>query len=180
MSLPEDTNGLEIRDWESFKPRIQLHELIDRTVQTSRHTFPLVMKCPMRNEEDRKEILEIIVAAMEMSAKVNYWRSAEKIKRNLDKVYGPSWQVIIGENFTFNVDYEDQFLYYIIFGAVGILVWKCGDMLQCEVNHFVPGSKKKDNKSRKTHGAMNLLRGEKAYVPSSMRKKDTSKQTKQK
>ncbi|QQP52190.1 Dynein light chain, partial [Caligus rogercresseyi] len=69
MSFPEDTNGLEVRDWESFKPRPQLHELIDRSVQLSRHTFPLVLKCPLKNPEDRKEILEIIVAAMEMSAK---------------------------------------------------------------------------------------------------------------
>ncbi|QQP52191.1 Dynein light chain, partial [Caligus rogercresseyi] len=93
-----------------------------------------------------------------------------KIKRNLDIAYGPSWQVIIGENFTFNIDYEDQCLFYLILGPVGILAWKCGDMLQCEVNHYT--------KARKNPGGMSVFRGEKAYVPSSHRIKDTSKHKK--
>lgn len=42
--------------------------------------------------------------------------SAEKIKTALDNCFGASWHVIVGEDFTFNIDYEKDLLvsmYYV-------------------------------------------------------------------
>ena len=49
---------------------------------------------------------------------------AEKIKTGMDEAFGASWHVIVGEDFTFNVDFEDKCLYYLFYGAYGIVTWK--------------------------------------------------------
>lgn len=42
----------------------------------------------------------------------------------MDTTFGPSWQVIIGEDFTFSIDFERFCLVYLFYGNVAILVWK--------------------------------------------------------
>ena len=86
---------------------------------------------------------------------VNYIFSlAEKLKREFDKSFGAPWNVIVGEAFSFNVDYDFHFLYYFLYGPVAILAWRvsfanfnlnknpsdillqCGSVLPCEINHI--------------------------------------------
>ena len=86
---------------------------------------------------------------------VNYIFSlAEKLKREFDKSFGAPWNVICGEAFSFNVDYDFHFLYYFLYGPVAILAWRvsfkkkafgakiqifffqCGSVLPCEINHI--------------------------------------------
>ena len=50
--------------------------------------------------------------------------TAEKIKIGLDNFFGPSWHAVIGEEFSFNIDYEGGKVYYIVYGSHAILVWK--------------------------------------------------------
>ena len=53
-----------------------------------------------------------------------FYISAEKLKREFDKVFGAPWNVIVGEAFSFNVDYDFHFLYYFLYGPVAILAWR--------------------------------------------------------
>ena len=50
--------------------------------------------------------------------------SAEKLKREFDKSFGAPWNVVVGEAFSFNVDYDFHFLYYFLYGPVAILAWR--------------------------------------------------------
>lgn len=44
----------------------------------------------------------------------------------MDKKYGPSWHVCIGEGFSYQVTYQQRHLLYMYHGErVGILVFKC-------------------------------------------------------
>ena len=52
------------------------------------------------------------------------WSLAEKIKIGLDGFFGPSWHVVVGEEFSFNIDYEGGKVYYVVYGSHAILVWK--------------------------------------------------------
>ena len=42
----------------------------------------------------------------------------------LDSYFGPVWHVVIGEDFTFNIDHEANSVYYILYGSYAILAWK--------------------------------------------------------
>ena len=50
--------------------------------------------------------------------------SVEKIKRDLDRTFGCPWQVIAGEAFSFSIDYEQKYLYYLLYGPIAILAYK--------------------------------------------------------
>ena len=76
------------------------------------------------------------------------------MKREFDKSFGAPWNVVVGEAFSFNVDYDFHFLYYFLYGPVAILAWRvsptkkcfwreisnnifqCGSVLPCEINHI--------------------------------------------
>ena len=48
------------------------------------------------------------------------------IKENMDKKFGSSWHVIVGEGLGFEITYETKNLLYLFFGgSVAILVFKC-------------------------------------------------------
>ena len=55
------------------------------------------------------------------------WYTAERIKIGLDNYFGPSWHVVVGEEFTFNIDYESDKVYYVVYGSHAILVWKVSE-----------------------------------------------------
>lgn len=62
----------------------------------------------------------------------------------MDSLFSPSWHVVIGEDFTFNIDYENKYLYYFLYGSHAILAWKCGSIMSGEVNHLSdPNTKEK-------------------------------------
>lgn len=44
----------------------------------------------------------------------------------MDRLYGQSWHVIVGEHFAFDVTYQANHLLYVFFGGnLGVLLWKC-------------------------------------------------------
>ena len=44
----------------------------------------------------------------------------------LDKKFGPSWHVVVGEGFGFEISYELKNLMYMFFaGNVAVCAWKC-------------------------------------------------------
>lgn len=50
---------------------------------------------------------------------------AKALKEALDKRFGNSWHVVIGEGFAFEITHEMRNLLFMYFGGtLGILVWK--------------------------------------------------------
>ena len=48
------------------------------------------------------------------------------IKEILDKKFGASWHVVVGEGFGFELSYEVNKLFYMFFaGSLAVCVWKC-------------------------------------------------------
>ena len=50
--------------------------------------------------------------------------SAEKIKRDCDQMFGFPWNVIVGESFDFDIEYDDEFCYYFFYGPIAVLAYK--------------------------------------------------------
>ena len=47
-------------------------------------------------------------------------------KLQLDKKFGPSWHVVVGEGFGFEISYELKNLMYMFFaGNLAVCAWKC-------------------------------------------------------
>lgn len=52
--------------------------------------------------------------------------AARFVKETMDKKFGASWHVVIGEGFGFEVTHETKNLLYMYTGgAIGVVVWKC-------------------------------------------------------
>ncbi len=52
--------------------------------------------------------------------------------------------MIVGEDFSFDVDYEERTLLYLLYGSHAIAAWKCGSVMPSDVNHIDdPGTKEK-------------------------------------
>ena len=52
--------------------------------------------------------------------------ASKMIKENMDKKFGSSWHVVVGEGFGFEITYETKNLLYMFFGgSVAIALWKC-------------------------------------------------------
>ena len=76
-------------------------------------------------EAMRDQVMEICNSACDTHAENNEM-CAKMIKEILDKKFGPSWHVIVGEGFGFEISYEVKMMLYMFsakFSAVA--VWKC-------------------------------------------------------
>lgn len=52
--------------------------------------------------------------------------AARMIKETMDKKFGSSWHVVIGEGFGFEITHEVKNLLYLYFGGtLAVCVWKC-------------------------------------------------------
>lgn len=52
--------------------------------------------------------------------------AAKMIKETMDKKFGSSWHVVIGEGFGFEITHEVKNLLYLYFGGtLAVCVWKC-------------------------------------------------------
>lgn len=60
---------------------------------------------------------------------------AQEIKKNLDERLGATWHIVVGESFSFDVEFESDHLLYVFYGSLGILAWKCGTILKREIQH---------------------------------------------
>ncbi|KAJ8363257.1 hypothetical protein SKAU_G00120880 [Synaphobranchus kaupii] len=88
------------------------------------HSFPLIRQTDMP-EEMRVETMELCVTACEKFS-TNNESAAKMIKESMDKKFGSSWHVVIGEGFGFEVTHEVKNLLYMFFGgSLAVCVWKC-------------------------------------------------------
>ncbi|XP_056122589.1 dynein, axonemal, light chain 4a isoform X1 [Rhinichthys klamathensis goyatoka] len=90
-------------------------------------SFPLIRHTDMA-EEMRVETMELCVTACEKFASNNEVsrNAAKMIKESMDKKFGSSWHVVIGEGFGFEVTHEVKNLLYMFFGgSLAVCVWKC-------------------------------------------------------
>ena len=53
---------------------------------------------------------------------------AERIKRDCDQMFGHPWNVIVGESFDFDIEYDDEFCYYFFYGPIAVLAYKVNTM----------------------------------------------------
>ncbi|KAI1239139.1 hypothetical protein IHE44_0012250 [Lamprotornis superbus] len=79
------------------------------------HSFPLIRHSDMP-EEMRVETMELCVTACEKHA-TNNESAAKMIKETMDKKFGSSWHVVIGEGFGFEITHEVKNLLYMFFGG---------------------------------------------------------------
>ncbi|KAJ8371455.1 hypothetical protein AAFF_G00310540 [Aldrovandia affinis] len=79
------------------------------------HSFPLIRHTDMP-EEMRVEAMELCVTACEKFA-TNNESAAKMIKESMDKKFGSSWHVVIGEGFGFEITHEVKNLLYMFFGG---------------------------------------------------------------
>ncbi|XP_035255144.1 dynein light chain 4, axonemal-like isoform X1 [Anguilla anguilla] len=68
------------------------------------HSFPLIRHTDMP-EEMRVEAMELCVTACEKFT-TNNESAAKMIKESMDKKFGSSWHVVIGEGFGFEITHE--------------------------------------------------------------------------
>ncbi|XP_063620846.1 dynein axonemal light chain 4 [Cydia splendana] len=88
------------------------------------HTYPLIRHTDM-SEEMRVEALELSVTACEKHANNNEL-AARMVKETMDKKFGPSFHVVVGESYGFEITYECTTICYIYFGGnQAIMMWKC-------------------------------------------------------
>jgi hypothetical protein len=52
-------------------------------------------------------------------------KAAQMIKESMDKKFGPTWHVAMGEGYGFDVSYNTKNLVYLFYQGLGILVFKC-------------------------------------------------------
>ena len=77
------------------------------------------------DEEMKEQVMEICNNACDNHDQNNEM-CAKMIKEILDRKFGPSWHVIVGEGFGFEISYEVKKMLYMFsarFSAVA--VWKC-------------------------------------------------------
>merc|ERR1712018_471471 len=88
------------------------------------YQFPMVRYTDM-DEDMKKEVMEICNTACDNHA-ANNELCAKNIKEVLDKKFGPSWHVIVGEGFGFEISYETKKMFYMFSaGCSAVCVWKC-------------------------------------------------------
>ncbi|KAH0944738.1 hypothetical protein HN011_000306 [Eciton burchellii] len=87
------------------------------------HTYPLCKDSDMP-EEIKQEAIETCVTAVEKYPE-NYEHAARMIKDNLDKKFGPPFQIVVGEAYSCSITYEEKTLLHMFIGGnIAVLVWK--------------------------------------------------------
>lgn len=85
------------------------------------------------NTELNQEAIEVINSALESNMKVdpdgtNYCdieKAVDIIKDMMDKKFGPTWQCIIGEGMSFDINYQEKTLMYCYaLGNLAVLLFK--------------------------------------------------------
>ena len=87
--------------------------------QLKKMNFGLIKQCDM-TEEMRQETMDAVIAGVEKFAD-NMEMAAKFTKDSMEKKYGPTWHVVCGEGFGFNVTYEQKHCLYMFFGGTGRL-----------------------------------------------------------
>lgn len=88
------------------------------------YSYPMVRYSDM-DEAMKKEVMDVCTNACERHT-ANNELCAKAIKEVLDKKFGASWHVVVGEGFGFELSYEVKKLMYMFFaGTLAVCVWKC-------------------------------------------------------
>ena len=84
--------------------------------------YPIVVKSDM-NDDLQVETLDMVVSAIERSQN-NIELCAKNLKEDMDKRTGPSWNVVVGEDFSHYVTYTKNMIFLYFGGNLGVLMWK--------------------------------------------------------
>ena len=84
--------------------------------------YPLVVETDL-DEDLQSEIFDLIGMAIDRS-QGNLEICSKAIKADMDNKMGPSWNVVIGENFSHFVTYTKNMLFAYFGGNLGVLIWK--------------------------------------------------------
>jgi len=88
------------------------------------HTYPLIRHSDM-NDEMKTEAMELCVTACEKFASNNE-AAAKMVKESMDKKFGASWHVVVGEGYGYEITHEVKNILYMFFGGtMAIILWKC-------------------------------------------------------
>ena len=117
-----------------------------------RYSYPIVLRSDFSNEEKKREIVDLCQIACEKHAAAekrqnerNNQAAAKMIKASfvpikleaslmkasmfqevLDKKMDGPFNVVVGESFTFDIEYLQHSLLYMLFGGyLSVCVWKC-------------------------------------------------------
>jgi len=75
-------------------------------------------------DEMRIETVDMVVTAIEKHPG-NYEAASKNVKEVMDKKFGSSWHVVVGEGYAFEITHEMRNLLFMYFGGIiGALVWK--------------------------------------------------------
>lgn len=75
--------------------------------------------------ETVSEAVDIIISAVDKNPG-NYEAAARQIKESVDRKFGPSWHVVVGEGYGFEVTHQaGQMIHVFYQGNVAILLYKC-------------------------------------------------------
>lgn len=76
------------------------------------------------SEQLKDDALKIIVSACE-AHEGNFELAAQQIKQKLDEYSGKFWHVCVGEAYGFKVEHDNGKIIYLLFGNIGVVIWKC-------------------------------------------------------
>ncbi|CAG7883650.1 dynein light chain 2, cytoplasmic [Brassica rapa] len=83
-----------------------------------------VIKSADMKEDMQKEAIEIAITAFEKYSVEK--EIAENIKKEFDKVHGPTWHCIVGRNFGSYVTHETNHFVYFYLDQKAVLLFKSG------------------------------------------------------
>eukprot|EP00092_Neocalanus_flemingeri_P039736 GFUD01043274.1.p1 GENE.GFUD01043274.1~~GFUD01043274.1.p1 ORF type:complete len:102 (+),score=30.40 GFUD01043274.1:114-419(+) len=88
------------------------------------YSYPMVRYTDM-DETMKRNVMEVCTTACEKHT-ANNEICAQMIKEILDRKFGASWHVVVGEGFGFELSYEvKKLLYMFNNGTQAVCVWKC-------------------------------------------------------
>lgn len=71
------------------------------------------------------EAVEVCTMALDkFNANRDFESASVLIKNTLDKKFGSSWQVALGEGFGFDISCQQKYLLHLYYGKVGVLCYK--------------------------------------------------------
>jgi len=77
------------------------------------------------NAELQSEAVDLIISAID-KFRNNYEAAAKLIKEQMDKKFGGTWHVVIGEAFGFEITYHNKNMILLYHqGALAVLLFKC-------------------------------------------------------
>ncbi|KAJ8679880.1 hypothetical protein QAD02_015667 [Eretmocerus hayati] len=94
-----------------------------REEPTHAFTYPLCKHTDMQDDM-KQEAMEMTVTAVEKYVD-NYEDAARVVKDSLDKKFGPPFNVVIGESYSFSVTFQQKsFLLMYTNGNVAAAIWR--------------------------------------------------------